>query len=261
MADMAHLYVTAHGEFTSSAWVGEKGQVGVRLAFAPTISAPSMGETFTPAENGAVVPAFGTQAGTHGTLTKTWSARIGPSGSVDNCDADYQIDLAEDVWTFLNTLKGNNYSGWRWTHVKFAPIDSDGKTVGTASTYTFTTPIVGTATTLLPPQNAVAISMRANIVGRKGRGRIYFPANTALMMSADGTISGATLTSMSGAFKTLIDDLQNPPGTPDNIPIVVITSAGASTAVRPAEIRMGNQMDTIRSRRAQVPETYTSLPL
>lgn len=261
MTEVSHVYMTVHGEYSSVLWNEEHAQFGVRLAFAPTVSAPSMGETFTPALNGDAVPAFGTDTSTHGTLTKTWEMRIGPTGSTENFDAAAQMDCAEDVWTFLNAIKAYTSQYFRWTHVKFAAISAAGNTVGTASTYTFTTPLAGTGTTLLPPQVAVALTMRANIVGRKGRGRIYLPALPQSIVGSNGNLSGTPVTAISAAFKTLIDDLQSLPGITVNIPLVVVTSAGALTAVRPAEIRIGDKFDTIKSRRAQQDEVYTSTSL
>lgn len=261
MPDMQHVYVTAHGEFTSAGWVGEKAQFGVRLVFAPVVSAPDMGSTFTPMLNGTPVPEFGTQAGTNGVLTKTWTARIGGAGSGENFDASQQIDAAEEVRTFLNAIKAYTYSGFRWTHVKLAAIDAAGKTVGTASTYTFNTAIAGTGSTLMGPQVALAVTMRANIVGRKGRGRFYLPALPQSLVSNDALATSTPRNLIVGATKTMIDGLQNLPGLSLFTGVVVVTSAGADTAVRPVELRVGDRLDTIKSRRAQVEESYIDLPL
>ena len=258
---MKHVYVTAHGEFTATPWVQERAQMGWRLAFAPVATAPAKGETWQPMDNGDPVPEFGTQAGTNGVLTKTWTCRVGPIGSGENFGATEQIDAAEDVRTFLNAIKAYTYSGFRWTHVKMAPIDQNGKTVGTGSTYTFTSPVIGTGTTLMGPQVALAVTLRANIVGRKGRGRFYLPALPQSLATSDATASGTPRTTIIGHAKTLVDDLQNLPGFSLHTGIVAVTSAGASEAVRPVELRIGDRFDTIKSRRAQVDETYTELAL
>ena len=34
MADLGHIYVTAHGEFTATPWLGEKAQFGLRMQHA-----------------------------------------------------------------------------------------------------------------------------------------------------------------------------------------------------------------------------------
>lgn len=261
MATLQHVYVTAHGSWASGPWLGESAQFGIRCVLAETGAMPAVGETFTPMANGDVTVESGTEVGTNGTLTKTWTARRGPTGSTENADAGFQIDLAEDVRTFLNTIKAYQRSTWRWTHVKMSPIDATGKTVGVSSVYTFTTALAGSSTNQYPPQIAMAISLRANIVGRRGRGRFYLPGLSSTLGTSDGTINPTDANAIRAAAVTLINNIQNVPGTPDYIPLVAIMSAGSATAVRPAEVRTGSRFDTIRSRREQVPETYTATAL
>lgn len=261
MTALQHLYVTAHGSFASGSWVGESAQVGFRLAIAETGAMPEKGTTFNMVTHGDVVTDQGNTTGTHGTLTRTWTARRGPTGSNENCDAGFQIDLAEDVWTFLDAIKAYIGSAFRWTHVKIAPIGVDGKTIGTSSVYTFSAPIAGGSSTYLPPQVAAALTVRANILGRRGRGRIYIPALGQNVITSDGTMSGTPANTLRAAFVALINAFQNLPGTPDWVPLYIVTSAGLADAVRPSEVRTGQRVDTIRSRREQVPETYTTTPL
>lgn len=272
MTALQHIYVTAHGSFDSGPWVGESAQFGLRLSIAEASAQPAKGERFAMPLNGDVQIDQGVEAGTNGTLTRTWTARRGPVGTPENCDAGFQIDCAEDVRTFLNscrTLVGPQFS---WKAVKLAPIGLvsvtkngvttiEGRNLAASSVYTFTTPMTGTGTYLMPPQCAMAISMRANIIGRRGRGRIYLPALAQTSVSTDGTLSTTHTSTARTAFKTLIEALQQLPGSPDYTPLVVITSAGQTDAIRPVEVRTGNRFDTIRSRREQVPESYTPLAL
>ena len=261
MTELQHVYVTAHGSFASGAWVGEAAQFGLRLAIGETGAMPAKGSIFDLALNGDVVTDSGSTAGTHGTLTRTWTARRGPTGSTENADDGFQIDCAEDVWTFLDAVKAYTVNTFRWTHIKLAPIGASGATIGASSTYTLTTPLVGGGTSGLPPQCAVAVTMRANILGRRGRGRIYLPAITSNVLATDGTLSGTPQTTWRSSFVTLIDALQNLPGTPDFVPIVTVMSAGSASGVRPSEVRVGNQVDVIRSRREQVSEIYGTTAL
>ena len=261
MPALQHIYVTMHGSFNSGAWVGEAAQIGVRLAIAETGAMPDKGSVFDLLTHGDVVTDSGLTAGTNGTLTRTWDARRGPTGSTENCDAGFQIDLAEDAYAFLNAIKWAQHSSFRWTHVKMAPVDATGKTVGASSLYTFTTPLVGGGSGLLPPQVAWGITARANILGRRGRGRIYLPAVASAVVGSDGVVTTASANSVRTAFKAFIDAMQNLPGTPDYVPLYVIMSPGLTSGVRPSEIRTGNRTDTIRSRREQVPETYATTAL
>lgn len=261
MADMRHVYVTAHGGYPSGSWAGESAQIGVRLAFASALSAPSMGDIWTPQTNGEIVQTFGSETGTHGTLAKTWTARVGPPGSEQNCDAGAQIDFAEDFWSFLNVIKQYQHSDFKWTHVKCAAVDTTGKIPVVSSVYTFTAPLPGSAGNPLPPQIAMALSTRANLVGRRGRGRVYIPALSTSVLASDGTIAVSAANTMRAAFKTLIDALQAQPGSPLFIPILFVGSHDSPTVVRPVELRTGSRLDTIQSRRRQVVEAYTTTAL
>lgn len=261
MPAMNHVYLTAHGTYPSGSWLGESAQIGVRLAFAPTLTAPLKGDIWTPTPGGDITADFGSLAGTHGTLAKTWTARVGPVGSTENMDAAAQVDMAEDFWKFLNTVKTAQYSGFQWTHVKCSAVTVDGKTPIVSSVYTFTAPVAGTQSSALPPQVAMALSTRANLVGRRGRGRVYLPALVASDIGSDGTIGSTVSTTLRTAFKTLIDDLQAQPGLTQHLPIVFVGSSDSATVVRPVEVRTGSRLDTIQSRRRQVAEVYTTTAL
>lgn len=268
MSGLQHIYLTAHGSFTAGAWVGESAQFGIRLAICEGTSAPEKGTIFEVPFSGDVVTDQGQQAGTHGTLTRTWDARRGSVGSTENCDAGFQIDLAEDTWAFLDAIKAFQNSNFKWSHVKIAPVGvatvngvQVGRTLGTSAVYQFTTALAGTVGSLLPPQCAMAISTRANILGRRGRGRIYLPALAQSLIGVDGTLDSTKTATIRAAFVTYVNALQNLPGTPDFLPFVAIMSPGKDEAVRPNEVRTGNRVDTIRSRREQVPEVYTPTAL
>lgn len=256
---MQHVYLTAHGSWHTGEWLGESAQFGLRLTYEGSI--PDRGAIYTPGTNGSVVAASGTQAGTNGVLTKAWSCRVGPVGSSDDCGPDQQIDLAEDLRTFLDATKAYFSQNFRWTHFKVCPIGTDGKAQGYSSTYTLTTPVTGTATGHLPPQIAMAVSLRAPIIGRKGRGRFYLPALASTVATTDGKIVATTANTIRGHVVTLLGNLENPPGLPEYQPCVAIMSAGAALAVRPTQVRTGNRFDTIRSRREQVAESYTATDL
>lgn len=258
MTALHHVYVTAHGEWTNSAWVGEYAQIGIRLGVENEGSSPAKGSVFTPySGHGDVVSASGTTTGAHGTLSNTWTARLGASGSEENADGAWQTDLAEDVWAFLNSAKFYQSDGFRWTHVRIAPILADGKYGMPASVYTFSAALVGGRSgSFLPPEVALACSFRAAVIGRKGRGRFYFPAISTQYVDTSGMADSTMRTALLGFITTLVTNLENAPGTEVFSPLLMVTSAGASTAVRPAEARIGNHYDVQRRRQAQIAETY-----
>ena len=90
---------------------------------------------------------------------------------------------------------------------------------------------------------------------------------TALPALADnqcdpaGVWATAQANTVRAAFVTLVNDLQNLPGAPDYLPLVSIMSPGQTTAFRPLEVRTGQRIDTIRSRREQTVESYTTTAL
>jgi len=263
MATLQHIYLTAHGEWTSTSWIGETAQIGLRLPIVLEDEQPPVGSIYTPIENGDVVLDSGTHAGANGTLVRAWTARLGGTGSLFNADAAYQADLADDMHTFLNSIKSRVGDKFSWTHTKIAPILADGTYGAPSAVYTFTTPVAGTSTSdHLPPELAVAVSMRAGLIGRRGRGRMYLPGLTTSQIDGDtGTVVVGTRTALATALSELITNLQNPPFVSEYKPIVSVMSAGSATAVRPAEVRVGNHFDVQRRRQHQVPEEYTVQPL
>ena len=263
MATLGHVYVTAHGYFNRPIWTGESAQIGFRLPFALGTDEPAKGTTFTPLTNGDVAIDSGTQAGTNGTLTRTWTARIGGVGSTDNMDAVQQADLGDDVWTFLNSVKSVQSVYFKWTHVKLAPIAPDGSYAAPSSVYQFTSELAGTGTgSLMPPEVAIACSFRAPIIGRRGRGRFYLPGiSQGGALNTDGDILSSARTTLMNAMSTLVTNVENMSGTEDAGPIFAIGSASSTTFVRPSEVRVGAHFDAQRRRQHQVAEAYTTLPL
>lgn len=262
MADLGHIYVTAHGEFTATPWLGEKAQFGLRLVPTDSGAEPAKGTIFTPIANGEVVVDTGTQAGTNGSLQRFWSARLGPTGSLDNADAAMQADLGDDIWTFCNAIKSYLSTGFRWTHVKIAPVSPGGTYAAPSAIYTFTTPLAGTSSgNALPPEVALAASLRAPIIGRRGRGRIYIPGIGDGMRAADGTVASTPASAVASALKTLVTNLEDTPGTEVYGPTVVVMSANSTTAVRPSQVRVGSHFDVQRRRQHQATETYSTQSL
>lgn len=261
MTAMQHVYVTAHGSWQSGPWVGESAQIGLRIVPILASALPAKGTEFIVPMSGDVVADMGTTAGTHGTLMRLWKCRMGGLGSTEDYNDALSIDVAEDVWTFLDATKGLVSNKFAWTHVKQAAVGPDGKTIKGSSIYTFAAALAGTVTTWAqPPQLAAGVTLRAPIAGRRGRGRIYFPGS-GVQTSTDGTLPAAAATSLRAELSNLIDSLAELPGTSDFNLITVVTGAGQASAVRPSQIRTGNRWDTIQSRRRQVPESYATLDL
>lgn len=264
MANLAGVYVTAHGQWTLTPWLAERAQIGLRLTIHEAGADPALGEVFTvPTGNGDIVQDIGTYNGTNGTLQRAWKARLGAITSNENADDVWQADIAEDFRTFLLAVAPWQSSGFRWTHVKIAGQTATGAAPFGAGTYTFTAPVVGSAgvSTPLPPEVAVALSLRAPISGRRGRGRMYLPGLSLNQLAMDGTVKTDFAGAMNTAAKALFTALEDAPGTEGYGPIVTIMSAGSSVGVRPSQVRVGSHFDVQRRRQHQADESYTSLAL
>jgi hypothetical protein len=170
-----------------------------------------------------------------------------------------QADLADDMWTFLNAIKGAQSNTFRWTHVKIAPIQPDGSYAAPSAIYQFTTPLVGTvASQMAPPELALALSFRAPIIGRRGRGRMYIPAlSKNAIVGTTGLVLDTVATLLRDSAATLVTNLENLPGTEDYTTLLGVMSAGSSTAVRPSQVRVGDHFDVQRRRQDQAVETYS----
>lgn len=259
-----HIYVSAHGTYDDAPWQDETAQIGFRVAVVPITEEPSPGHPFThPTDHGDITLDIGTTVGASGVLTHGWTARLGPSGSTHNVTAAIQLDIAEDVVTFLSSIKTYQSNGFRWRYIKIAPQDSLGHYgEAAASVYDLSTPIAGVGTgDMMPPECAVAMSLRAPISGRRGRGRMYLPAVVETALAPNGTIGGSALTNLGTALATLIADVDDAPGLDVYTPVVCVTSSGQPGAVRPSEVRVGSLWDVQRRRQAQAAETYISQAL
>lgn len=262
---LQHVYVTAHGRFVaSSPWAGEEAQIGLRLATVPVATSPQMGETFTLPVGGDIAVTSGSTAGTNGLLTQAWDGLGGDSVLGLDWTGERQADIGDDFWTFLTAMDSYFTTDFEWTHIKIAPISADGSAGAGASHYVFTTPVDGAASSsaMMPPDVALCLSLRAPILGRTGRGRMYFPALATSVGVTDGKPGVAPRTAMAGYVKDLIDDLQNVPSGPfAYAPLVIVTSAGKATGVRPSQVRIGDHYDTQRRREMQVRENFVELAL
>ena len=258
MAGYGHLYVTMHGVWNAAAWVPETAQIGVRL-LNRQLGDPS-GPIVPVVDRGGVVLASNQRDLTDWNVVQTFSAEV--PGVPAASWTEFTDDLANDCKTFMAAVKSLQHTGYRWTHVKIAPIEvGTGKYLAPATTYTLKAPIAGTGATAMPPQDAICASLRANVVGRRGRGRIYLPGLAVGTLSADGKVGSSARTTLANAFSDLVADLEDLPGTDLWQVRVAVMSANSTQAVLPSEVRVGDQFDTQRRREEQVGEAYTSVQL
>lgn len=265
MANEKHLYLTATGDYASSAapFANESWQTGIRLAL-----------TFAAEEPPTV-----------GTLQNTWS----PSASIINLDeTNWTISgnwtvigpgFAElNPGAFLNAVAGPAWKTWMQTtdcfsnavrlrELRLYPIGPDGRAVAAPPfaagspavlTYKSTYPTGVVSTALLPPQLTVAASLRTPQVGRRGRGRMFGPALGAGQVS-QGTLQSTPKTALLAAYVALLEALAGG-SSPENDQWLRPSVIGApwSSYATINEVRVDNIVDTQRRRRRSAISTWSS---
>jgi len=251
MAGVGHLYITAHGEFTQ-AWDGETAQIGLRYLARP-LGAPA-GPIVAVPDLGPVTPVYNTYSSPNFDVTQTFEMDL-PGGPRDF--SEFLTDVGNDVRSFMLSVALDQATRFRWTSVKVAPIErGTGKYLAPSTIMTLKAPVPGIASAMLPPECALALSMRAGIVGRRGRGRVYLPGYAATSIDSQGQAGLSNQSRLGEALRDLIKDLEDTAGVDTYTGNVVVMSAQNTTAVIPNEVRVGNHVDAQRRRQHQVEEQY-----
>ena len=170
-----------------------------------------------------------------------------------------QLALAAAILDFMNAIKSRVSTKFAWNRIKLSPIAPDGKNAAGPTVFSLKTPLVGTdAGQSLPPQNSVALSFVRRIPGRRGRGRMFLPAVGTGSLTPEGQVGGTANTAYRNAGKALDTAIKAMGGGTDWEYRLVVTSAASANYVMPAEVRVGNIVDTQRRRRNAIRETFTS---
>jgi hypothetical protein len=152
----------------------------------------------------------------------------------------------------------------RW--LKFNRIGYDGRyTEDTTVRYDYPTPYpAGTNPTVVPPQVALAITLRTEVErGRAARGRFFSPL-PARTLASDGVLGVSDQDQYVSAATDFLTDLNEgleDYDTPGERPRVVVMSDAGEGMIRPVRcVSVGRVLDTMRSRRASIPEIYRDGP-
>lgn len=117
----------------------------------------------------------------------------------------------------------------------------------------FTPPLIGTNLGLmLPSQNSIAISFTAGLRpnGTPLKGRSYMPPPSVQQLGPGGLLLSATRDRLAEAWDTFLTDLK----TQSHLPSVWSRSIPTTQTID--SVRVGNKVDTIRTRRNKLPEAY-----
>lgn len=177
----------------------------------------------------------------------------------------YWADVAADVVAFHQSAAAK-MSTAVWLHtVKIAAIGPtvvDGvlKPAYLRDPRTIATGVGGGVahSTYILPQSALAVSFNTLRRGASGRGRFFLPMPVLAADNANGfRVSVADAESVRGAVAGLLGNVNNAPGFDLTAPTVhVVSTKGFSTQVE--GVRVGRIIDTIRTRRRQLGESYTA---
>lgn len=174
------------------------------------------------------------------------------TASLQGLADDLRADFSKMVGALLSTWTSNTY----FTEVRLDSIGVDGKITRDA---VFSLVDNGGSTTqytpVLPPSCAVVATLDTKIRGRSRFGRMYLPI-LGTRCTAEGVISTSDQQQILNGFKTFVQDASNAPGVDDGFAAVVASGIGGGSLNEVQEVRIGRAVDTMRSRRRSLDESY-----
>lgn len=118
--------------------------------------------------------------------------------------------------------------------------------------------LAGTGAAAHPPQCAVVASLRTQVPGPSGRGRMYWPATGAALNGTSLRLDATALTNALAGFKSYLQAIETAIETALGIPASLdVWSRKNGTSAAVDRIQLGDVIDTQRRRRDTLPETYS----
>lgn len=195
-----------------------------------------------------------TFSGFFGTATapyEEWSFRLNLGVGEGGGDAAALATAARDA--FGTHLAPFIRSWATLTEVKYADIAAGGLYAGDPVIVEASIAGGAGAAGSQAPQVALAVSLDTELRGASGRGRFYLPAPGVALASADGLVGAAEIQSVANASAAFLGAINSPAGFGN---VSIVSYKGSVQPV--TSVRVGRALDTIRSRRRSLPETYTS---
>lgn len=167
-------------------------------------------------------------------------------------------DLRDDFAALMDSLPGFFAANTYFTEVRLDSVGSNGKidqdavfaVVGGSGK-------AGGAGVTLPPSCAVALTLDTKVRGRSRFGRMYLPL-CAVPLNITGGMSEGDAQFILGNCKTFIQNASNSPGVDAGFGAAVASGVGAGSLAPIQEIRIGRVIDTMRSRRRSMDESYVT---
>lgn len=173
-------------------------------------------------------------------------------------NADLMNDFVADLQAFHASTAVKIAAQAVLRTVKVAMIGADGKYVEDPFiSAALNTAGGGGVTTSCVPQTALAVSLETDRRGATGRGRFYLPmANHGFDDTNTFLMSIAKAQATADAAASLLNALNDQPGVDQSpsLRVVVASTKGYNTPV--TGVRVGRALDTIRSRRRSLAESY-----
>jgi hypothetical protein len=200
-----------------------------------TIATGSLGEIF---QHSIAVSSPTTQADVANAIASTFLAAFGTSGTKLQGCVSSQVTYTEATAALINDLSGATKPVLQAaTHSVFAPV------------------LTGTASgNMLPAQSSMAISTTGGVKpnGANFKGRFYLPPMGASQVGTNGLVTPAVKTALTAWAAEWLGGLKFVGAIP------CIWSRHHAILSPIASIRVGDRVDTMRSRRNKGSEVYSS---
>lgn len=187
----------------------------------------------------------------HGAEAWAYSCAVTGSGTLSDAataaaDAGTAMFAATD---FDDTF----YTGITWVDILVNQIPDGGVgPVIDSQVIAFADAGAGTGAST-PNQCAIVVSKQTGFAGSRNRGRMYLPPPGTSSLTSAGRLSATALTGLSNGITAWKNSLVGDGFTP----VLVSPSQNANVVI--TTLRIGNVIDTMRSRRNSLVEAYTNI--
>lgn len=155
------------------------------------------------------------------------------------------------------TIKGWMSSAVGVSGVRLEWVNAAGA-VEVVSEHLLDAPQFGGAAVNMPSECAVVTSLQTSLIGRRYRGRLYWPLLAVRLDDTTTRIHTPTTSAIATAVASWLQDVADALGTgTDYDPVVVSKAAGTNAVV--TGIKVGDVMDSQRRRRNGMKETYATV--
>jgi hypothetical protein len=196
-----------------------------------------------------------------------WSFGVRFASNRFNTASDAVVGALAAAWGAAGSMQTIHNNTVNLTKVRVAQVDATGHVEqGTSGAFNQrdwvgVSPGGATGSTVYPPQCAVVASLISARAGATGKGRIFLPVTVKPLVATDLRMSITDAQSIADATKVFLNLLVavDPSSPVQTKGPVVASSKGYLSPV--LSVRVGRTIDTMRSRRRDIPEGYLSATL